>query len=90
MTYQAIEGIESHLQEELLEAYELFDNRGRGKAFVILGYIDANGLIENMKELGYEIDKRQVTQMIEFLDETGKGVITKEAFLKFMTARLVA
>ncbi len=30
MTYQAIEGIESHLQEELLEAYELFDNRGKG------------------------------------------------------------
>jgi len=27
--------------------------------------------------------------MIGFLDETGKGVITKEAFLKFMTARLV-
>ena len=90
MTYQAIEGIESHLQEELLEAYELFDNRGRGTALIILGYIDANGLIDNMKELGYEIDKRQVTQMIEFLDETGKGIITKDAFLKFMTARLVA
>ncbi len=42
-----------------------------------------------MKELGYEIDKRQVAQMIEFLDEGGKGIITKDAFLKFMTARLV-
>jgi Ca2+-binding EF-hand superfamily protein len=42
-----------------------------------------------MKELGYEIDKRQVAQMIEFLDENGKGIITKDAFLKFMTARMV-
>jgi Ca2+-binding EF-hand superfamily protein len=42
-----------------------------------------------MKELGYEIDKRQVTQMMEYLDESGKGIITKEVFLKFMTARLV-
>jgi hypothetical protein len=31
MTYQAIEGIDAHLQEELLEAYELFDNRGKGR-----------------------------------------------------------
>jgi hypothetical protein len=42
-----------------------------------------------MKELGYEIDKRQVAQMVEFLDEGAKGIITKDAFLKFMTARLV-
>lgn len=45
--------------------------------------------MENMKELGYEIDKRQVAQMIEYLDESSKGIISKEAFLKFMTARLV-
>lgn len=32
MTYQAIENIDAHLQEELLEAYELFDNRGKGTA----------------------------------------------------------
>ena len=31
MTYQAIENIDTHLQEELLEAYELFDNRGKGR-----------------------------------------------------------
>lgn len=30
MAYQAIESIDAHLQEELLEAYELFDNRGKG------------------------------------------------------------
>lgn len=42
-----------------------------------------------MKALGYEIDKRQVSQMIEYLDEGNKGVITKENFLRFMTGRLV-
>ena len=42
-----------------------------------------------MKELGYEIDKRQITQMLEYFDESGKGLITKDAFIKFMTARLV-
>ena len=42
-----------------------------------------------MKALGYEIDKRQVEQMVEYLDEGSKGVISKEAFLRFMTARLV-
>lgn len=42
-----------------------------------------------MKSLGYEVDKKQVTQMIEFLDEGNKGVIPKESFLKFMTGRMV-
>lgn len=45
-----------------------------------------------MKTLGYEIDRKQISQMIEFLDQKGegekKGVITKESFKKFMTARL--
>ena len=42
-----------------------------------------------MKQLGYEVDKKQITQMIEHLDESNKGHVTKEAFMKFMTARLV-
>ena len=53
------------------------------------GFIDANSLVDNMKELGYEIDKRQILQMIEFFGDGSKGVITKEAFMRFMTARLV-
>lgn len=42
-----------------------------------------------MKTLGYQIDKKQVSQMIDFLDDTNKGIITKDAFIKFMTARMV-
>ena len=42
-----------------------------------------------MKILGYEVDKKQVQEMITALDESGRGNITKEEFKKFMTARLV-
>ena len=43
-----------------------------------------------MKSLGYEIDKKQISQMIDFLDKDHekKGVITREAFKKFMSARM--
>lgn len=39
MTYQAIESIDAHLQEELLEAYELFDNRGKGRTVFMQGIL---------------------------------------------------
>ena len=42
-----------------------------------------------MKILGYETDHRQIAQMIEYIDQSEKGNISKENFLKFMTARLV-
>lgn len=40
-----------------MQAYELFDNRNKG-------YIDAHGLGEAMKVLGYQIDKKQIQEMI--------------------------
>jgi Ca2+-binding EF-hand superfamily protein len=33
------------------------------------GYIDASALAEGMKSLGYEVDKKQISQMIDFLDK---------------------
>ena len=47
--------------------------------FVSEGYIDAECLAEGMKSLGYEVDRRQISDMINFLDMNGqkKGVITK-------------
>jgi|JI6StandDraft_1071083.scaffolds.fasta_scaffold721950_1 Ca2+-binding EF-hand superfamily protein len=60
------------------------------KFIFMLGFIDSTGLVDSMKSLGYEIDKRQVTQMIEYLDEGNKGVISKDSFIKFMTGRLVS
>ena len=74
--------VETEMQEELMEAYELFDSRGKG-------IIDAGGLGEAMKILGYEVDKKQVQEMMGALDEQGNGNISKEEFKKFMTARLV-
>ena len=65
-----------------MESYELFDSRGKG-------IIDATGLGEAMKILGYEVDKKQVQEMLAALDESGNGSITKDEFKKFMTARLV-
>jgi Ca2+-binding EF-hand superfamily protein len=44
-----------------------------------------------MKSLGYEIDKRQINQMIDYLDreeDVKKGVITKDAFKRFMSAKM--
>ena len=41
------------MHEQLMESYELFDSRGKG-------VIDATGLGEAMKILGYEVDKKQV------------------------------
>ena len=65
-----------------MEAYELFDTRNKGS-------IDQNGLSEAMKTLGYQVEQKQVQEMISALDESGKGVISKEGFKKFMTARMV-
>ena len=70
------------MQEELMEAYELFDTRNKG-------YIDSNGLTEAMKVLGYQVEPKQVQEMISALDEGGKGAISKDGFKKFMTARMV-
>lgn len=47
MIQRGIEKIESEIQEELMEAYELFDTRNKG-------YIDGSGLSEAMKVLGYQ------------------------------------
>ena len=42
-----------------------------------------------MKVLGYQVEQKQVQEMISALDESGKGVISKDGFKKFMTARMV-
>lgn len=65
-----------------MEAYELFDNRNKG-------HIDSHGLAEAMKVLGYQVDKKQVHEMITSISETNKGSISRDEFKKFMTARLV-
>lgn len=41
------------MHEELMEAYELFDSRNKG-------LIDASGLTEGMKSLGYQVEPKQV------------------------------
>lgn len=53
MLIRGLNKIEAEAQEELLEAYELFDNRNKG-------HIDANGVGDAMKVLGYQIDKKQI------------------------------
>lgn len=65
-----------------MEAYELFDVRGKGS-------IDQTSLAESLKVLGYHVDKKQVQEMISVLDENDKGSISKEEFKKFMTNRMV-
>lgn len=74
--------VQTEMQEQLMESYELFDSRGKG-------VIDATGLAEAMKILGYAVDRKQVQEMLGALDERGNGNITKDEFKKFMTARLV-
>ena len=74
--------VENELHEELMESYELFDSRGKGT-------IDSVGLGDAMKVLGYEVDRKQVQEMLAAPDEKGNGVISKDEFKKFMTARLV-
>lgn len=81
MIVRGLAKIEAQMHEELMESYELFDGRNKG-------FIDAAGLGEAMKVLGYEVDRKQVQEMISSLDEGDKGVISKEEFKKFMTARL--
>ena len=65
-------------------------HEGRVNILIKEGYIDAGALVQGMKSLGYEIDRRQINQMIDYLgrQDERKGVITKDAFKKFMSAKM--
>jgi Ca2+-binding EF-hand superfamily protein len=82
LVLRGIAKLELEAQEELMEAYELFDNRNTG-------FIDATSLGEGMASLGFQAEQAQVQQMIGVLDPKNTGVIPKEEFKKFMTARMV-
>ena len=55
-----------------MEAYELFDVRGKGS-------IDQTSLAKSLKVLGYHVDKKQVQEMISVSDENDKSSIVRKS-----------
>ena len=61
-------------REEILRAFELFDEGGKGK-------INLNDLRRVARELGEGLEEEELMAMIEEFDLDGDGAINREEFL---------
>lgn len=61
-------------REEILRAFELFDEGGKGK-------INLNDLRRVARELGEGLEEEELMAMIEEFDLDGDGAINQEEFL---------
>ncbi len=61
-------------QEEILRAFELYDEGGKGK-------INLNDLRRVARELGEGLEEEELMSMIEEFDLDGDGAINRQEFL---------
>jgi len=66
------------MNEELKEAFRLYDKEGQG-------YITTQVLKEIMKELDPKLTKDELEQIIEEVDEDGSGTVDFDEFMEMMT-----
>ena len=66
------------MQQELREAFRLYDKEGNG-------YITTDVLKEIFKELDNTIDDEDLDEMIEEIDADGSGTVDFDEFMEVMT-----
>merc|ERR1719381_388062 len=66
------------MQEELKEAFRLYDKEGNG-------YITTGVLREIMKELDNKLSEEDLDNMIDEIDEDGSGTVDFDEFMEMMT-----
>ena len=71
---------ETELQEEILEAFKVFDKDGNG-------FISAAELRHIMTNLGEKLTDEEVDEMIREADIDGDGQINYEEFVKMMMSK---
>merc|ERR1712183_490436 len=69
-------------QNEIKEAFELFDTDGSGS-------IDTKELKVAMRALGFEPKQEEIAKMIGDVDDDGSGTIKYPEFLKMMTFKIL-
>eukprot|EP00811_Abedinium_folium_P009793 NODE_19051_length_862_cov_3.888435.p2 GENE.NODE_19051_length_862_cov_3.888435~~NODE_19051_length_862_cov_3.888435.p2 ORF type:complete len:188 (+),score=68.32 NODE_19051_length_862_cov_3.888435:87-566(+) len=69
-------------QNEIKEAFELFDTDGSGS-------IDTKELKVAMRALGFEPKQEEIAKMIGDVDDDGSGTIEYPEFLKMMTFKIL-
>lgn len=71
---------EAEPEEQLREAFQVFDTDGRGK-------LNADELRRSMLNLGERLSKEEVDYMIRMADMTGDGQVNYEEFIRVMTSK---
>ncbi|KAK7871881.1 hypothetical protein R5R35_006461 [Gryllus longicercus] len=66
------------MQEELREAFRLYDKEGNG-------YISTNVLREILRELDDKVTNEDLDMMIEEIDSDGSGTVDFDEFMEVMT-----
>ncbi|TDH74183.1 hypothetical protein CCR75_003046 [Bremia lactucae] len=74
-------GLNEEQQQEIREAFDLFDTDGNGT-------IDAKELKVAMRALGCEPKKEEITQMVSDANKDGTGTIDFSEFLELMTSKM--
>mmetsp|Transcript_92088 Transcript_92088/g.214030 ORF Transcript_92088/g.214030 Transcript_92088/m.214030 type:complete len:115 (+) Transcript_92088:138-482(+) len=67
-------------EEELIEAFKIFDHDGNG-------FISSWELRDTMVGFGEELTSQEVDDMIKEADDDGDGMLNFEEFVKMMMAR---
>ncbi|XP_060585615.1 calmodulin-like [Ruditapes philippinarum] len=71
---------ETEPEEQLREAFKVFDKDGNGK-------LNANELKQSMTNLGERLSKEDIEYMIKMADVTGDGNVNYEEFIRVMTSK---
>merc|ERR1712232_1412284 len=71
---------ETDTEEELIEAFKVFDRDGDG-------FISAGELRHSMTNLGEKLSDLEVDEMIRGADQDGDGQINYDEFVKMMMAK---
>lgn len=64
-------------REEIMKAFKLFDQEGKGK-------IDIKDLKRVSKELGENLTDEELAEMIEEADRDGDGAVNEDEFFRIM------
>lgn len=95
LTLMAKKMKEADTEEELIEAFKVFDRDGNGtnNKWIIMKKIDVAGLISAaelrhvMTNLGEKLTDEEVDEMIREADIDGDGHINYEEFVRMMMAK---